>query len=76
MNCKCGHPDHAHLLDGEGRCQYWIIKSQSDWYPDKSLGKNIKAWTMDVEYECQCPCEGIGKARPKQKKIITIEDFY
>jgi|SRR5262245_3497194 len=80
-DCKCRHPDHAHLdsplAEFGGRCQYWIIKKCGDWIPSKEFGPEIKAWSMKIDYEGQCPCQGFTKSNltktPKNIKRIKID---
>jgi hypothetical protein len=73
MKCtNCGHPQYAHLLEGEGQCQYWIIKSMSDFYRTDTFGKDTKTWTTDIEYEGQCPCKGVKQPLIKSSNLDSF----
>lgn len=75
MKCPyCNHDDFTHLLDGEGPCQAWLIKSETkpheiDFIPGDDMEAATWAIVQEIEYDIQCPCHGRSLLNQGQRHI-------
>lgn len=76
----CGHDQYSHH-GGYGRCYVVLVERESKFY-EVSITPGIKAWTQDIEYGDECPCQVMMTWRytPKHEHEPSptgnLDDFF